>query len=209
MIWTVIEGNTLIIAACIPALGPLADLVLHSKAFGSSGRKYPYYPNHYYHRGVDGNSHTGHTSRYSYAAGAAVGSTRLKDLPNGSSNNNNNNNFITTTDKSSTYPASRLGGGGGFDGGAKDSLDVYRSGGGALSPVGAGATTSTIVGPARDRNESGGGVASSLAGSEDSILGPDDKPDGGSGSGSGSGRGSGIMYSRSVSVSYAAAQHAM
>lgn len=205
--WTVIEGNTLIVAACIPALGPLADLVLHSRAFGSSSsrsggtrRKHYYLPNshHYYHHhsgggggGGDGTTtDTGAQHSYATATAAVGGSTPLKDLLHNTNHHNNNNiTNIITTNKGTTYPPPRFGKSGPNSGGRKRD------------------------GEGEGEGKEGCTGASSLAGSEDSILGPDDKPqqqDSRSGSTGNIIRGStGILCSRSVSVSYAAARHAV
>ncbi|EXF84433.1 integral membrane protein [Colletotrichum fioriniae PJ7] len=40
VVWTIIEGNTLIIAACIPILGPLVELALGRRVLSSTDRKY-------------------------------------------------------------------------------------------------------------------------------------------------------------------------
>ncbi|TDZ23990.1 hypothetical protein Cob_v003353 [Colletotrichum orbiculare MAFF 240422] len=40
VVWTVIEGNTLIIACCIPILGPLVELALGRRFLSSTDRKY-------------------------------------------------------------------------------------------------------------------------------------------------------------------------
>ncbi|KAF4907032.1 hypothetical protein CGCF415_v007546 [Colletotrichum fructicola] len=40
VVWTVVEGNTLIIASCIPVLGPLVELALGRRVLSSTDRKY-------------------------------------------------------------------------------------------------------------------------------------------------------------------------
>ncbi|KAK1633479.1 hypothetical protein BDP81DRAFT_433862 [Colletotrichum phormii] len=40
VVWTIVEGNTLIIAACIPILGPLIELALGRRVLSSTDRKY-------------------------------------------------------------------------------------------------------------------------------------------------------------------------
>ncbi|KXH65361.1 integral membrane protein [Colletotrichum nymphaeae SA-01] len=40
VVWTIVEGNTLIIAACIPILGPLVELALGRRVLSSTDRKY-------------------------------------------------------------------------------------------------------------------------------------------------------------------------
>ncbi|TQN69525.1 hypothetical protein CSHISOI_06041 [Colletotrichum shisoi] len=40
VVWTVVEGNTLIIAACIPILGPLVELALGRRVLSTTDRKY-------------------------------------------------------------------------------------------------------------------------------------------------------------------------
>ncbi|KAF2197616.1 hypothetical protein GQ43DRAFT_380589 [Delitschia confertaspora ATCC 74209] len=59
VIWTSIEGNTIIMATCIPVLRPLADLVFGKKVFGSSANK------GYGSKGYDSKgygSHSGHVN---------------------------------------------------------------------------------------------------------------------------------------------------
>ncbi|KAH9908509.1 hypothetical protein F4778DRAFT_717446 [Xylariomycetidae sp. FL2044] len=41
-IWTCIEGSTIVIGTCIPTLRPLAEKLLGTRAFGSSGDRYGY-----------------------------------------------------------------------------------------------------------------------------------------------------------------------
>ncbi|CCF41401.1 integral membrane protein [Colletotrichum higginsianum] len=40
VVWTIVEGNTLIIAACIPILGPLVELALGRRVLSTTDRKY-------------------------------------------------------------------------------------------------------------------------------------------------------------------------
>ncbi|KAK1545825.1 integral membrane protein [Colletotrichum paranaense] len=40
VVWSIVEGNTLIIAACIPILGPLVELALGRRVLSSTDRKY-------------------------------------------------------------------------------------------------------------------------------------------------------------------------
>ncbi|KAF4782857.1 integral membrane protein [Colletotrichum scovillei] len=40
VVWTIVEGNTLIIATCIPILGPLVELALGRRVLSSTDRKY-------------------------------------------------------------------------------------------------------------------------------------------------------------------------
>jgi hypothetical protein len=53
-VWTSIEGNSIIIAACIPTLQPLFDLVLGRRLFGSTGEG-----KHGYHDYPSGPGHSG------------------------------------------------------------------------------------------------------------------------------------------------------
>ncbi|TKW51445.1 hypothetical protein CTA1_3481 [Colletotrichum tanaceti] len=40
VVWTIVEGNTLIVAACIPILGPLVDLALGRRVLSTTDRRY-------------------------------------------------------------------------------------------------------------------------------------------------------------------------
>ncbi|KAH9232500.1 hypothetical protein K456DRAFT_1750874 [Colletotrichum gloeosporioides 23] len=42
VIWTIVEGSTMIIAACIPVLQPLGELLFGKRMFSSGGGKYTY-----------------------------------------------------------------------------------------------------------------------------------------------------------------------
>ncbi|KAF9878364.1 integral membrane protein [Colletotrichum karsti] len=40
VIWTIVEGSIIIIAACVPVLQPLAEIVFGKRIFSSSSRRY-------------------------------------------------------------------------------------------------------------------------------------------------------------------------
>ncbi|TDZ38416.1 hypothetical protein CTRI78_v010852 [Colletotrichum trifolii] len=42
IIWTIVEGSTMIIAACIPVLQPLGELIFGKRIFSSGGGRYTY-----------------------------------------------------------------------------------------------------------------------------------------------------------------------